>query len=160
METVLVSAIVYDRDQAKLTLTGVPDRPGIAAKIFELVAAKGINVDMIIQNVSSSGATDMSITVPGTDAKKALEQLEKAATEIKAKRVWLDEDIAKVSIIGIGMRSHTGVAAKMFSILAEQGINIQMISTSEIKISCVISKDEVEKAVKLLHESFGLGKDV
>ena len=156
MESVLVSGVVYDKNQAKLTLTGIPDKPGIAAKIFEYVAAEGINVDMIIQNVSSDGATDLTLTVPLSDAKKAVKQLAKAAKEIDAGEVLMDKDIGKVSIVGIGMRSHTGIAAKMFSVMAEAGINILMISTSEIKVSCVVAKKDVEKSVKLLHKSFEL----
>ena len=156
MESVLVSGVVYDKNQAKLTVTGIPDKPGIAAKIFEFVAAEGINVDMIIQNIGSEGTTDLTLTVPLTEAKKAVKQLEKAAKEIDGGKVLLDEDIGKVSIVGIGMRSHTGVAAKMFSIMAEAGINILMISTSEIKVSCVVAKKDVEKSVKILHKSFDL----
>ena len=156
MESVLVSGVVYDKNQAKLTLTGIPDKPGVAAKIFEFVAAENINVDMIIQNVSSAGTTDLSLTVPNTEAKKALRQLEKAAKEVEAVKVLLDENIGKVSIVGIGMRSHTGIAARMFSVMAEADVNIQMISTSEIKVSCVIDKKDVEKSVRILHKSFEL----
>ena len=159
MESVLVSGVVYDKNQAKLTVTGIPDRPGIAAKIFEFVAAEGINVDMIIQNVSREGTTDLTLTVPRTEARKAVKQLEKAASEIEGGKVFLDADIGKVSIVGIGMRSHTGIAAKMFSIMAEAGINILMISTSEIKVSCVVAKKDVEKSVKILHKSFELEEE-
>ncbi len=158
MEEVAVSSVVFNRDQAKVTIIGVPDRPGIAAKIFKAVAENEINVDMIIQNVSAEELTDLSLTVPNTEAKKALKSLKDAVKEIGAKDVLLDEDVAKVSIIGVGMRSHTGVAAKMFSILAGANINILMISTSEIKVSCVIKKGDVDKAVKVLHKGFELDR--
>ena len=158
MEEVLVSGVSLNKNQAKITLCDVPDRPGIAAKIFGRVATAGVNVDMIIQNVSRTGHTDVSFTVDSADLTKALKTVEKVAQEIKAGQALSDEDIAKVSIVGVGMRSHSGVAAKMFEVLARQKINIEMISTSEIKISCVIRKNHAESAVRMLHEAFGLGK--
>ena len=156
MEEVVVSAVAFARDQAKITLLGIPDKPGIASKIFGAVAAKEINVDMIIQNVSEKGLTDMSFTVPKNEARQALDALAPAAKLIGARDVTSDENIGKVSIIGVGMRSHTGVAAKAFDALAAGGINIMMISTSEIKVSCVVAGDEVNRAVRILHDAFEL----
>jgi aspartate kinase len=159
MEEVLVAGVVFSKDQSKITITGVPDKPGCAASIFSAMAEKEINVDMIIQNVGAGGLTDMSLTVPGDEADKAVEALAVKVKEINAKDVERRDDVGKISIVGVGMRSHTGVAARMFSILADAGINIQMISTSEIKVSCVIGKEEIDSAVKLLHEGFGLDKE-
>ncbi len=159
MEQVLVSGVTCDKNTAKITLMGVPDRPGIAAKIFGSVAEANIVVDMIIQNVSQEGLTDISFTVPRPDRKKALEIVKRIGKEIGTKKVEAKEDIAKVSIVGVGMRSHSGVAAKMFATLAKEGINIMMISTSEIKISCVIDSRYTELAVRSLHDAFELGKN-
>ncbi|MEW6213588.1 MAG: aspartate kinase [Nitrospirota bacterium] len=159
MEKVVVSGIAYDKNQAKITVISVHDRPGIAAKLFNAIAGANIVVDMIVQNISSDGkATDISFTVPKTDSKKALRIGEGIATELGAKGVVLREDIAKVSIIGVGMRTHSGVAAKMFETLAKHGINIMMISTSEIKVSCVIDAKYTELAVRVLHDAFELGE--
>jgi aspartate kinase len=158
MEQVLVSGIPFDTNQAKVTITGIPDRPGIAAKIFGSIAERGVVVDMIIQNVGESGLTDLSFTVPRTDARVALRVTQELAKEIGAREAILDDRIVKVSIVGVGMRSHGGVAAKMFSTLAREGINIMMISTSEIKISCVIEERHTEKAVSALHEAFELNR--
>lgn len=156
MEQVTVSGITYDKNQAKLTLTGVPDRPGIASKIFAVIASENINVDMIIQNISQGGLTDMSFTIPKDDIPKAMGIMLKIKEEIAAQNLQLTENIAKVSVIGVGMRSHSGVAATLFSTLALEGINIMMISTSEIKISCVIESKYTELAVRSLHDIFGL----
>ena len=156
MEDVMVAAVAYDRNQAKITVAGVPDRPGIAATIFGRVAEKEINVDMIIQNVSENGLTDISFTVPKNEAKKAVAQIESINKDIGARGVIADDKIGKVSVIGVGMRSHSGVAAKTFKSLADAGINIMMISTSEIKVSCVVAADEVDRAVRILHEAFEL----
>jgi aspartate kinase len=158
MEKVAVSGVAYDKNQAKVTVQGVPDKPGVAAKIFNEIADNNIVVDMIIQNIGEGGLTDMSFTVPRTDAKKIVELMKRVVADIGAKNVTLKEDIAKISIVGVGMRSHSGVAAQMFSALAKEGINILMISTSEIKISCVIEAKYTELAVRVLHESFGLDK--
>ncbi len=159
MEKVEVSGVAYDKNQAKITVTAVHDRPGIAAKLFQAIAHADIVVDMIVQNVSSDGkATDISFTVPKTDSDKTLKLTEGIAAELGAKGVNLREDIAKVSIVGVGMRTHSGVAAKMFEILAKHGINIMMISTSEIKVSCVIEAKYTELAVRVLHDAFGLGE--
>ncbi len=158
MEAVSVSAVTYDKNQAKITVLKVPDKPGIAAKLFTPLSDANINVDMIVQNVSSEGNTDMTFTVEKTDLKRALQIISKVAKEINASGVNSDADIAKVSIVGLGMRSHAGVATKMFQTLAAEGINIEMISTSEIKISCVIKSKYTELAVRVLHEAFGLNK--
>jgi aspartate kinase len=159
MEKVVVSGIAYDKNQARITLTKVPDHPGIAAKIFVPMAEVGIEVDMIIQNTRTGGLTDLTFTVSTSDYKKAMEIQKKLAGEIGTQEVYGDENIAKVSIIGVGMRSHAGVAAKMFSALARENINIMMISTSEIKVSCVIQEKYTELAVRVLHETFALDKD-
>ncbi len=157
MEKVLVSSVVFDKNQAKVTIVGVPDRPGIAAKIFGIIAREEINVDMIIQNVGTTDMTDISLTVPRGEAGKAMRLLNEAAKEVGAEKVLIDEEIGKVSIVGVGMRSHTGVAAKFFSLLADANINIEMISTSEIKVSCVIKRGDVDRAVRILHAGFNLG---
>ncbi|HIE65513.1 MAG: aspartate kinase [Nitrospira sp.] len=157
MEQEPVSGITCDKNQAKITLIGVPDQPGIASKIFEALSRENMNVDMIIQNVGQAGLTDLSFTVPRSDAGQAKEILSKLAEEVGIKDIVLTERIAKVSIVGVGMRSHSGVAAKMFSRLAAEGINIMMISTSEIRISCVIHSKYTELAVRTLHEAFELG---
>jgi len=159
MEKVVVSGIAHDKNQAKITILKVPDRPGIAAKLFKTIADTNIVVDMIVQNISSDGkATDISFTVPKTDARKALEITEKLSKELGAEGVLLNEDIAKISIVGVGMRTHSGVAAQMFEVLANHGINIMAISTSEIKISCLIDSKYTELAVRVLHDIFKLGE--
>lgn len=154
MDEVLVSGVTYDKDEAKITLLKVPDRPGLAAQIFSPIAEANIVVDMIIQNASEDGTTDLTFTVPKADYKKAMSLVEKTATAIRAEGVRVDSNIAKVSIVGVGMRTHAGVAAKMFQVLAREGINIEMISTSEIKISVVINEKQTEHAVRALHETF------
>lgn len=157
MEQVLVSGIAADKNQVQLTLAAVPDKPGLAAKTFNAIAQKNISVDMIVQNTSLDGkATDISFTVPKTDKKKALEVAQGIAKELKAKGAELQEDISKVSIVGVGMKSHSGVAAKMFTTLADNNINIRMISTSEIKVSVVIDAKYTELAVRALHDAFDL----
>jgi aspartate kinase len=156
MERLMVSGVAYTKDEARITLTKVPDRPGIASKIFTAVAEAGIVVDMIIQNTRKSGLTDLTFTVPRADYKKAMSIQKEVAQSIGAEEVLGDENIAKVSVIGVGMRSHSGVAAKMFTAFAEENINIMMISTSEIKISCVIEEKYTELAVRILHNTFGL----
>jgi len=157
MENVVVSGIAYDKNQAKITIVNLPDKPGIAATLFKAIADANIVVDMIVQNVSSDGKfADISFTVPKTDARKALEVSEAIAKEMGAERVDKREDISKISVIGVGMRTHSGVASKMFQTLAANNINIVMISTSEIKVSCVIDLKYTELAVRVLHEAFGL----
>ena len=158
MEKVVVSGVAYDKNQVKVTIQGVPDKPGVAAKIFNTISDNSIVVDMIIQNIGEGGLTDMSFTVPKTDAKKVNEVMKKVVAEIGAKNVNIKEDVSKISIVGVGMRSHSGVAAKMFTAMAKEGINIMMISTSEIKISCVIDAKYTELAVRVLHETFEMDK--
>jgi aspartate kinase len=158
MEKVVVSGVAYDKNQVKVTIQGVPDKPGVAAKIFNTISDNSVVVDMIIQNIGEGGLTDMSFTVPKTDAKKINEVMKKVVAEIGAKNVNIKEDVSKISIVGVGMRSHSGVAAKMFSAMAKEGINIMMISTSEIKISCVIDAKYTELAVRVLHETFEMDK--
>ncbi len=158
MEEVLVSAVTHDKNQARITVIDVPDRPGIAKAIFKPLAEANINVDVIVQNVSHEGLTDVSFTVAETDLPKAVRVIEGVVKEIGAKGYTADERIAKVSVVGVGMRSHPGVAAKMFETLAKEGINILMISTSEIKISCIIEDKYTELAVRALHDAFGLGE--
>ncbi|MBM4119976.1 MAG: aspartate kinase [Nitrospira sp.] len=156
MERVSVSGVTGDRNQAKVTIVGVPDSPGIAARIFGPIAAANIIVDMIIQNVGQGSLTDMSFTIPRADLPKATPLVQRIAKDIEAKSVAVNESIAKVSLVGVGMRTHSGVAAKMFEVLSKEGINIMMISTSEIKISCVIDEKQVQPALKALHKAFGL----
>ncbi|MDY6847828.1 MAG: aspartate kinase [Thermodesulfobacteriota bacterium] len=158
METVLVSGVTYNKDEAKISVFRIPDKPGIASRIFSPLSHANITVDMIIQNVSSDGYTDLTFTVPKTDYKKAIKIVEETAKEVGASGVKGDENIAKVSIVGVGMRSHSGIASKMFQTLSQEGINIQMISTSEIKVSCVIESKYTELAVRVLHEAFDLAK--
>jgi len=159
METVVVSAVTHDKDQARITLKKVPDQPGTAAKIFSPITEAGIVVDMIIQNTRAAGQTDLTFTVPRSDFKKAMSIEEKVAEEIGAEEVFGDENIAKVSVIGVGMRNHSGVASLMFSTLAKEGINIAMISTSEIRISCIIEEKYTELAIRVLHTAFGLDRE-
>src|SRR5215470_271412 len=154
MEDVVVSGVTSDLDQVKITVQHVPDRPGLAAKLFGPIAADNVIVDMIIQNASAEGYTDLTFTVPKGDAQKALDRVKAAVPELGAKSVVSDTGVAKVSIVGLGMRSHAGVAARMFETLSREGINIQMISTSEIKISVVIDAKYTELAVRVLHDAF------
>lgn len=160
MEAVLVSGIAYDKNEAKIAVMQVPDKPGIAARILSPLADANISVDMIVQNVSEDGFTDLTFTVGKADFKKALIITKEAAQEINARDVITDENISKVSIVGVGMRSHAGVATKMFETMAREGINIQMISTSEIKISVIVDAKYTELAVRVLHEAFGLAAGV
>jgi aspartate kinase len=159
MEKVVVSGIAHDKNQAKITAIGVHDKPGVAAKLFKTIADADIIVDMIVQNVSSDGkSTDISFTVPRSDIKKAMKITTEIVSEIGTKEVKMREGIAKISIIGVGMRTHSGVAAKMFETLAKHNVNIMMISTSEIKISCIIDAKYSELAVRILHDAFDLGQ--
>ena len=159
MERLVVSGITHDKDQARITLKKVPDKPGVAAKIFTPAADAGIVVDMIIQNTRPGGKTDLTFTVPKANFKQALEIEKKIAAEIGAEDVFGDVKISKVSVIGVGMKDHSGVAAKMFTALATENINIMMISTSEIRISCIIEEKYTELAVQVLHTAFGLDKN-
>lgn len=158
MEKEVVSGVTYDRDQAKITVVRVPDRPGVAAHLFMPLSEHNIVVDMIIQNASVNGCTDLTFTVSRKDIQEARRIVAAVVEEIGADGLEVDEDVAKVSIIGVGMVSHSGVAARMFSVLAGEGINILMISTSEIKVSCVVRAKYTELAVTVLHNAFGLDK--
>jgi aspartate kinase len=159
MEKVVVSGIAYNKDEAKLSLRRVPDRPGVAAKIFNPLAEANIVVDMIIQNISREGFTDLTFTVPKADLRRAIEIIKPTADELEVPEISTDEKISKISIIGVGMKTHAGVAAKMFQTLYDEGINIEMISTSEIKISCIIKSKYTELAVRALHDAFELDKE-
>ena len=158
MEEVLVSGVTLNKNEAKITLCGVPDKPGAAVKLFKDLATSGVSVDMIVQNVSHTRQTDISFTISKADYSKAVKITKMVAKKIGAGEVLLDEDIARVSIVGVGMKSHHGVAAKMFGTLADNKINIEMISTSDISISCIIKKKDAEIAVRKLHADFGLSK--
>ena len=158
MEDIVVSGVTVNKDEAKVTICDVPDKPGVAARIFKKIAEANINIDMIIQNISRTGCTDMSFTVPEKDLKKTLKTARDVAKKIGAGDVQYNDNIAKLSVVGIGMRSHSGIASRMFAALARNRINIEMISTSEIKISCVINKNSAVKAVRAVHKEFGLGK--
>ncbi len=158
MERAIVSGITHDVREAKITIFGVPDRPGVAASVFGALANDNINVDMIIQNVSQQGYTDISFTVLKEDLEKAQGAIDGVVKMLQARGTTYDKNIAKVSLIGAGMKTHPGIAAQMFETLAKNQVNIEMISTSSIKISCVISADQVEKAVRALHESFSLAE--
>ena len=159
MEKVLVSGVAYNKNEARITIKKVPDRPGIAALIFAPITKTGIVVDMIVQNTSDEGLTDLTFTVPKPDFHKTMKILSDVAQSIGSEKVIGDEDIAKVSIVGVGMRTHAGVAQRMFQTLANENINIMMISTSEIKVSCVIEEKYTELAVRELHKEFGLEND-
>ncbi len=160
MEKILVSGVTYDKNQARLKINKVKDRPGVASKIFNTIADNNINVDVIVQNVSDDGTeTDISFTVSRDDADKAYELLKRLAEELGAGEVSISKDVSKVSVVGVGMRSHPGVAAKAFDALAKEGINIRAISTSEIKISCLIDEKYTELAVRALHDAFELGEE-
>lgn len=159
MEKEVVSGVSYDKDQAKITIVRVPDRPGVAAQLFSPLADNNIVLDMIIQNASTDGYTDLTFTVSRKEIKQAYKLIEEAARKVGADKVEVDENVSKISIIGVGMISHSGVAAKMFATLAKEGINILMISTSEIKISCVIQAKYTELAVSVLHDIFCVPKE-
>lgn len=159
MEKLVVTAVTHDKDQARITLKKVPDQPGIAAKIFTPIAEAGIIVDTIIQNTRAEGKTDLTFTVPKVDFSRALEIERKVAKQIGAEEVFGSKNIAKVSVVGVGMRNHSGVASMMFNALAKENINIHMISTSEIRISCVIDEKYTELAVRILHTAFGLDRE-
>jgi len=158
MEQVVVAGVAVDKNQAKITLTRLPDRPGIAAKLFGEIARANLVVDMIIQNASEGGLTDISFTVPRTEAEQALQFAQKTLSDLEAEEATLQTGIAKVSIVGVGMQSHSGVASRMFEALAAENINILMISTSEIKVSCIIQDRYAELALRTLHDAFELGE--
>jgi aspartate kinase len=157
MEEAVVTAVTHDTSEAKVTVSGVPDRPGVAAQLFRALADHSINVDMIVQNTSAHGTTDISFTVPKTDLAVSVETATAHSTELGASGVTSDRDVSRVSLIGVGMKSHPGIAATMFETLAKEGINIDMISTSTIRTSCIVATDDVEHAVRCLHAAFELG---
>jgi aspartate kinase len=159
LEGVVVSGIAYDRGEARVHVVGVEDKPGVAAELFERIAEKNISVDMIVQNVTSEADPRASITftLAKTDLARAKPWIEQIGKSLGAREIRYDEDVVKVSIVGLGMRSHAGIAAKMFRIMAKEGINIQAISTSEIKVSCLVASKYTELAVRALHDGFGLG---
>ena len=157
MEAAIISGVAHDASEAKITVKAVPDQPGIAARVFQALADNAVNVDMIVQNVSEAGHTDLSFTLPQDDLPHATPVIEAVVTEIGAAGHDVDAAIAKVSLVGAGMKTHPGVAAKMFSCLADVGVNIDMISTSTIRISCVIAADDLERALVAVHDAFGLG---
>ena len=160
MERQLITGIAHDKNEAKIIVTRVPDRPGGVANIFRPLAAAGINVDMIIQNVGrDKGETDVTFTVPAADLLRSIDLLEAAKDKIGFNRILSDDKVAKISVVGVGMKSHAGVASTMFRALADRGINIQAISTSEIKVSVLIDEDETELAVRVLHTAYGLDAD-
>jgi aspartate kinase len=156
VEKPIVSGIAYSRDEAKVTLRRVPDRPGVAAAVFGALSRANVNVDMIVQNIGADGTTDMTFTVGRADLARARDVLEKARAEVGFEALVADPEVAKISVVGIGMRSHAGVANTMFRALAEKGINIQVISTSEIKVSVLVAADYTELAVRALHTAYGL----
>ena len=159
MESMLVSGVTYNKNEARITISKVPDNPGIASKIFMPISDAGVVVDMIIQNTRAGDLTDLTFTVPRTDFDKAMELVKKIAADIGAENVSGADNIAKVSIVGVGMRNHSGIASTMFHVLANEGINIMMISTSEIKVSCVIEEKYTELAIRALHDAFALERD-
>jgi aspartate kinase len=160
MEQAIISGIAHDTSEAKVTVLGVPDRPGIAARVFRPLADDGINIDMIVQNISADGRTDISFTLPKEDLHRATPILQATVRSVGATGIATDPDIGKVSLVGAGMKTHPGVAADMFDALATEGINIEMISTSSIRISCVIRSRDAERAVRTVHQRFGLSNDV
>jgi aspartate kinase len=160
VEDAIISGVAHDTSEAKLTVQGVPDRPGVAARLFSTLAEGSINIDMIVQNIAADGRTDISFTLPRGETDKARAVLEPLTDEIGAGGLLVDSDIAKVSLVGAGMKTHPGVAAKMFGALSAAGVNIEMISTSTIRVSVVVAKDQVETAVQAVHAAFGLGDDL
>jgi len=157
MEAAVVTAVSHDTSEAKVTVSGVPDRPGVAAQLFRALADRSVNVDMIVQNTSAHGTTDISFTVPKTDLAVSVETAQAHADKLGATGVASDRDVSRVSLIGAGMKSHPGIAALMFETLANEEINIDMISTSTIRTSCIVRTDDVERAVRSLHAAFELG---
>src|SRR5919109_983260 len=160
MEKAIISAVTHDSSEAKGTLQGVPDRPGVAAKVFRPLADHGVNVDMIVQNVSHDGRTDISFTVPREDLAEAMRTMKEVASDIGAAECVGDDDVARVSLVGAGMKAHPGVSADMFEVLADAGVNIEMISTSAIRISIIIRRSDVQTAVRAIHERFKLSEEV
>ena len=158
MEQAMISGVTNDTSEAKITIAHVPDQPGVAAKVFRALADEAINVDMIVQNVSTAGHTDISFTVPKEDLARARKVMEQVVDDVDATGFTSDQYIGRVSLVGAGMKTHPGVAATMFEVLAREGVNIEMISTSSIRISCVVQEADVERAVRALHDAFELEK--
>jgi aspartate kinase len=158
MEQAIIAGVAHDASEAKVTIAGVPDRPGVAARVFRPLADAGVNIDMIVQNVSADGRTDISFTLPQADLEKAQPILDRAADDVGARGVSTDPEVAKISLVGAGMKTHPGIAADMFDALADAGINIEIISTSAIRISCVVRAEEVERAVRVVHDKFRLSE--
>jgi aspartate kinase len=158
LEKAIISGVAHDTSEAKVTISGVPDRPGVAARVFRPLADAGVNIDMIVQNVSVAGRSDISFTVPKADLARAEPILEAVAGAVEASAVATDEDVAKISLVGAGMKSHPGIAADMFDALADAGINIEIISTSPIRISCIVRGSEAERAVRVVHDKFRLSE--
>jgi aspartate kinase len=159
MEQAIISGIAHDTSEAKVTVLGVPDQPGVAARVFRPLADEGVNVDMIVQNASSEGRTDIFFTLPKEDLRRADPILQRVAEEVGAEGISTDADIAKISLVGAGMKTHPGVAANMFDALADAGINIEIISTSSIRVSCVIRATDVERGVRAIHDKFSLSEE-
>ena len=161
MEQAIISGVAHDRSQAKITVVGVPDKIGEAARIFDALAGAGANIDMVVQNVSAAatGRTDISFTLPREDGQTAMASLAKVESEVGYEKLLFDDQIGKISVVGAGMRSHPGITAKFFAALASEGINIEMISTSEIRISVIVDDVDVERAVQCAHTAFGLDAD-
>jgi aspartate kinase len=159
VENVIISGVAHDRSEAKVTVQHVPDQPGVAARIFTSLADANINIDMIVQNVSERGTTDISFTLPRAEATRAREVLEPVVTEVAAAGIVVDDSIGKVSLVGAGMKTHPGVAAQMFQALSDAGVNIEMISTSTIRVSVVVADEDLETAVRVVHDAFGLGRE-
>ena len=157
MEDAVVTAVTHDTNEAKVTVSSLPDHPGVAAKLFRAQADRSINIDMIVQNASAHGTTDISFTVPKNDLAASVETAQATADELGAKGVTSDSNVSRVSVIGVGMKSHPGIAATMFETLAREEINIDMISTSTIRTSCIVAENDVERAVRTLHAAFALG---
>ena len=158
VEDAIISGVAHDTSEAKVTVQHVPDTPGVAAKLFEAIAAQNVSIDMIVQNVSEAGTTDISFTMPMGEVAMLRPVLDRIVAEVEAKGVAVDDQVAKVSLVGAGMKTHPGVAAKMFSALSQAGINIGMISTSTIRVSVVVDATQVERAVKVVHDAFELGE--
>jgi aspartate kinase len=159
VEQAIISGVTHDVSEAKVTIEQVPDRPGVAASLFRALADEGVNVDMIVQNVSTAGHTDISFTIPRDDTARATTILDKLVVETEASGSRSDTRIGRVSLVGAGMKTNPGIAAKMFEVLARENVNIEMISTSTIRISCVVKEDDVERAVRALHDAFELDKE-
>jgi aspartate kinase len=158
MEQAIISGVAHDTSEAKVTIRDLPDRPGVAAAVFTRMAEANVNVDMIIQNVSEAGTTDISFTTPKADLIRARRTADAVVAELGAREWLVDESIAKVSLVGAGMKTHPGVAAQMFRALSDAGVNIDLIATSTIRVTCVVEASQVENAVRALHQSFGLSE--